>query len=80
MTLFVDFNMRDQQGRVPALLEGVAAQIVPGETVWAVDAEGNRCKAVVDQITKSSPAIAKLSLEGGTAEPSLKSDWIVEIP
>lgn len=49
MTLLADFNLEDDRGRTPVLLDA-AVQIQVGETVLVADKEGNRCKAVVAEI------------------------------
>jgi hypothetical protein len=50
MTLLADFNLEDDRGRTPVVLDA-AAQVHVGETVLVTDREGNRCKAVVAEIT-----------------------------
>lgn len=49
MKLLADFNLEDDRGRTPVLLDA-AAQVHVGETVLVADKEGNRCKAVVAEI------------------------------
>lgn len=52
MVLIVDFNMREEDGRIPALLvAGRAEAIAPGEKVLAADGEGTECWAVVSEIS-----------------------------
>jgi hypothetical protein len=51
MTLWVDFNMKQADGRVPALLRD-AAQVSPGDEVIAADGEGTACRARVTEILK----------------------------
>lgn len=78
MTLLVDFNERDQWGRVPAYLRGSQPwSLEPGDLVLAVDDEDNRCKAQVEEVSISE-SVAYLALVPNTSEPSNKSDWIVE--
>lgn len=80
MTLRADFNMRDRQGRVLAVLEPEQrGDVHVGEIVVVEDAEGNRCKATVAKLDTSSPAVAHLVLEPGSSEPSRKSDAIAEL-
>lgn len=80
MTLNVDFNMRDREGRVVVLLDSDQRDHVHvGDLVLAEDAEGNRCKALVEKLATNSPTVAHISLQPGTAEPSPKSDWLVEL-
>ena len=69
MTLLVDFNMRDPEGTIPALLDPGQRDLVrAGETVFAEDDEGNRCKATVVKLTQGPPAVAHLALVPGTSE------------
>ncbi len=69
MTLTVDFNMTDGEGRIVALLEpGGRGHVRAGETVVAEDLEGNRCKATVAKLVEGPPAVAYLVLQPGTSE------------
>lgn len=69
MTLIVDFNMREDDGTVPALLEpGQQGRVRLGETVVAEDFEGNRCKATVAKLVDGPPPVAHLVLQPGTSE------------
>jgi hypothetical protein len=53
MQLIVDFNMRESDGRIPALLlAGMAESLAPGDSVLASDGEGAECRAVVSEISK----------------------------
>jgi hypothetical protein len=50
MTFLADFNLEDERGRIPVLLSsGVSIHV--GETVLVADREGNRCKAVVADVS-----------------------------
>jgi len=49
MTLLADFNLEDDRGRTPVVLDS-SAHIQVGETVLVADKEGNRCKAVVAKV------------------------------
>lgn len=70
MQLIVDFNMREADGRVPALLVGGAAsELSLGEFVVASDGEGLACTARVTEIT-SDGRIAMLETVGGTFKKS----------
>ena len=52
MVLIVDFNMREPDGRIPALLlAGRAESLTPGEGVVASDGEGLECRAVISEIS-----------------------------
>ncbi len=69
MTLTVDFNMRAEDGLIPALLDTDEQRAVRlGETVVAQDFEGNRCKATVAKLVHGPPPIAHLVLQPGTSE------------
>ncbi|HEX2296224.1 MAG TPA: hypothetical protein VHN37_13070 [Actinomycetota bacterium] len=71
MTLRVDFNMADDEGRVVALVEPHQRGLVrAGETVVAEDFEGNRCKATVAKLVEGPPTVAHLVLVPGTSEPA----------
>ena len=49
MTLLADFNLEDDRGRTPIVLDpSVLVQV--GETVLVADKEGNRCKAIVAEV------------------------------
>lgn len=50
MELLADFNLEDDKGRIPVLL-GPDLSLHVGETVLVADREGNRCKAVVADIS-----------------------------
>lgn len=50
MTLVVDFNLEDEKGRIPALLDPDVSLHV-GDTVLVADREGNRRRAVVAEIS-----------------------------
>lgn len=80
MTLRADFNMRDREGRVLAILEpDQRGQVHVGDMVVVEDAEGNRCKATVAKLVTNSPTVAHLLLDPGSSEPSRKSDALVEL-
>jgi len=49
MTLLADFNLEDDRGRTPVVLDP-SVHIQVGETVLVADKEGNRCKAVVAEV------------------------------
>lgn len=51
MVLIVDFNMVEEDGRIPALVpEGEAGSLVPGASVLAIDGEGTECRALIDEV------------------------------
>jgi len=53
MTHITDFNLEDDKGRIPIVLDATAAFQV-GETLMVEDTEGNSCKAWVAEITKAA--------------------------
>lgn len=69
MQLIVDFNMRESDGRIPALLAGVPGQVAPGETVVAVDGEGLEVTARVNEVSADG-RYAMLETVGGTYRES----------
>jgi hypothetical protein len=78
MVFSVDFHMRDELGRVPALVEGSALySLHPGDLVLAEDDEGNRCKATVEEISPPKSTVY-LALVPGTTDPSPKAQLIAE--
>lgn len=51
--LIVDFNMKEPDGRIPALLlPGQVESLAPGDAVIASDGEGLECSAVVSEISR----------------------------
>jgi hypothetical protein len=69
MVLFVDFNMREPDGRIPALLVGDAARVALGESVIASDGEGVQCRAVVSEVSPDG-RYAMLETVGGIQRDS----------
>ena len=53
MTLLADFNLEDEKGRIPVLLDADVSLDV-GDSVLVADREGNRCKAIVAEISVGS--------------------------
>jgi hypothetical protein len=54
VTLLVDFNMREPDGRLPALLPpGKARSLRLGDAVMVSDGEGLKCLAVVAEMSPS---------------------------
>lgn len=50
MMLLADFNLEDERGRIPILLDS-SMSVHVGETVLVADREGNRCKAIVADVS-----------------------------
>ncbi|MGI8425322.1 MAG: hypothetical protein ACR2FO_01110 [Actinomycetota bacterium] len=59
MTHTADFNLEDEKGRIPIVLESMATLHV-GETLMVEDTEGNRCKAWVAEVTEAADGTHKL--------------------
>lgn len=53
----VDFNSRDDAGRVPASLSEVEGPLRVGETVEAYDDDGNRCLVIVTSLSGRAIAL-----------------------
>jgi hypothetical protein len=70
MVLIVDFNMREPDGRVPALLRSGAASV--GDSVVASDGEGVECRAVVSEISPDGRYVM-LETVGGLKRGSVLS-------
>jgi hypothetical protein len=71
-TLLVDFNMREPDGRVPALLLADRAErLAVGDMVVAVDGEGLECVAVVSEISPDR-RYAMLDTRGRGFRPSTR--------
>lgn len=70
MQLLVDFNMEEEDGRIPARL--TPAEIwsaSEGSKVLAFDGEGTECWAVIDEVVRDSRYVM-LSPIKGTARAS----------
>src|SRR2546426_8875219 len=70
MIQIVDFNMKEPDGRIPALLQaGAAESVAIGDSVIASDGEGLECRAVVSEIS-SDGRYAMLETKGRLREGS----------
>lgn len=70
MVLLVDFNMREPDGRLPALLIDQASRELPlGAQVVASDGEGVECTAVVSEVSRDGRYVM-LQTIGGTFRES----------
>lgn len=65
MVLVVDFNMKQEDGRVPALVSRDSAPLLLGSRVVASDGEGTECWAVVDEVF-AEDGYVMLAPAGGT--------------
>lgn len=50
MTLIADFNLEDEKGRIPIPVD-VDVSLHIGDAVLVADREGNRCKAIVAELS-----------------------------
>ena len=70
MVLIVDFNMVEDDGRIPALVPaGESASVAPGTEVIAIDGEGTECRAVIDEVAADGSYVMLTPVEG-TADSS----------
>jgi hypothetical protein len=70
MVLIVDFNMVEEDGRIPALVPvGESGSFVPGTEVIAIDGEGTECRAVIDEVAADGSYVMLTPIEG-TADAS----------
>ena len=83
MTLLVDFNMIEEDGRLPALLspEQIGA-IREGISVTAADGEGTQCEALVSEVSTDQRIVLLVPIEGtwnreSTFRPSI-SDLLAD--
>ena len=67
MVLLVDFNMREADGRLPALLIDKALPAL-GERVVASDGEGLECTAVVNEISSDGRYVMLETIGGSFRE------------
>lgn len=73
MTLFVDFNMIEPDGRVPALIHAdQVREVRPGKQVVAADGEGTECLAVVAEVSSDQRYVMLEPIEGSWNRDSSK--------
>jgi hypothetical protein len=81
----VDFNSRDDNGFVPALIRHPRTRLPIGSVVQAFDDEGYRCVAVVESLTDGLPTVSPLwqtfaapgesLVTNASASPALLATW-----
>lgn len=72
----VDFHMRDDEGRVLALVDPAQiAELSLGGVVVVEDYEGNQVKAMVEELIEGKNVVA-LRLDLPTYQASAKAEWI----
>ena len=70
MVLIVDFNMVEEDGRIPALVPvGETGSFSPGTEVVAIDGEGTECRALIDEVATDGSYVMLTPIEG-TADTS----------
>lgn len=73
MRLLVDFNMVEEDGRLPALLTPGQA-LFAGSEVVATDEEGTELRAVIDEVATSARYVMLMPIEGSVGSSSVSSD------
>lgn len=63
MRLFVDFNMVEEDGRIPALL-APGQVLFAGREVVATDEEGTELRAVIDEVATNGRYVRLTPIEG----------------
>lgn len=63
MTMTVDFNMQEGDGRIPARL-GPGEQLTVGDRVRVTDGEGTSCLAEVDEVHSEKQYVMVRPIEG----------------
>ena len=67
MTLLVDFNMAEEDGRIPALITpDQIPSLTPGTRVIAADGEGTECGAIVDEVAADGRIVLLVPIAGTT--------------
>jgi len=63
MTMVVDFNMQEEDGRIPARLDSGEVLTV-GDRVKVTDGEGTKCLAEIDEIFSEKRYVMVRPIEG----------------
>jgi hypothetical protein len=67
MTLLVDFNMAEEDGRIPALITPEQLEALTlGTRVVVADGEGTECEAVVDEVAAEGRLVMLAPIAGTT--------------
>jgi hypothetical protein len=73
MELLVDFNMVEEDGRIPALLPP-GQGLVAGNEVIATGGDGTECRAVIDEVASNGRYVMLMPIEASVRSSSLSSD------
>ncbi len=73
MQLLVDFNMVEEDGRIPALLSP-GQVLFAGSEVVATDEEGTELRAVIDEVATNGRYVMLMPIEGSLRSSSVSSD------
>jgi hypothetical protein len=71
--LFVDFNMVEEDGRIPALFPP-GRVLFAGSEVVATDEEGTELGAVVDEVATNGRYVMLMPIEGSVHSSSVSFD------
>jgi hypothetical protein len=61
--LLVDFNMIEEDGRIPALLSP-EQELLVGSEIIATDEEGTECRTVIDEVSSNGRYVMLKPIEG----------------
>jgi hypothetical protein len=73
MQLLVDFNMVEEDGRIPVLLSP-GQVLFAGSEVLATDGEGTELRAVIDEVATNGRYVMLMPIEGSLRSSSVSSD------
>jgi hypothetical protein len=76
----VDFNSRDDEGRLPALIQRPRTRLKTGTVVQAYDDEGYRCVAVVSSVRNGYAALDPLWQTFAAPGESIVSSMRTSLP
>ncbi len=71
--LLVDFNMVEEDGRIPALLSP-GQEMLAGSEVIATDGEGTERRAVIAEVASNGRYVMLMPIERSVRSSSLSSD------
>lgn len=63
MQLLVDFNMAEEDGRIPALLP-LGQELFAGSEVIATDGEGTKRRALIDEVASNGRYVMLKPVDG----------------
>ena len=71
MELLVDFNMEEEDGRIPARISATQVHAVAqGDKVRAFDGEGTECWAVIDEVDSTRHYVMLTPIPGTAKDPA----------